>query len=38
MSVTARGGLAAEDLTRLILAAFYEVFNTLGSGFLESVY
>lgn len=38
MSVAPRRALAAEDITRIILAAFYEVFNTLGSGFLESVY
>jgi GxxExxY protein len=30
--------LAAKDITREILAAFYEVFDTLGAGFLESVY
>ena len=33
-----RRALAAEDVTREILAAFFEVFNALGSGFLESVY
>jgi PD-(D/E)XK nuclease superfamily len=26
------------EITDKILAAFYEVYNTLGSGFLESVY
>ena len=30
--------LLHEDLTREILSAFYEVYNTLGYGFLESVY
>ena len=30
--------LLAEDLTRSIIGAFYEVYNTLGYGFLESVY
>lgn len=31
-------GLADEALTRSIIAAFFEVYNTLGYGFLESVY
>ena len=31
-------GLADEALTRSIIAAFYDVYNTLGFGFLESVY
>src|SRR5688500_8618349 len=31
-------GLADEALTRSIIAAFYEVYNNLGYGFLESVY
>jgi GxxExxY protein len=31
-------GLADETLTRSIIAAFFEVYNTLGYGFLESVY
>jgi GxxExxY protein len=30
--------LLHEDLTREIISAFYEVYNTLGYGFLESVY
>lgn len=31
-------GLADEALTRSIIAAFFDVYNTLGYGFLESVY
>ena len=31
-------GLADEALTRSIIAAFYDVYNCLGFGFLESVY
>jgi GxxExxY protein len=31
-------GLLEEHLTRLIIGAFFEVYNTLGFGFLESVY
>ena len=31
-------GLADEALTRSIIAAFYDVYNNLGYGFLESVY
>lgn len=31
-------GLADEALTRSIIAAFYDVYNSLGFGFLESVY
>ena len=27
-----------EDLTRLIIGAYYDVYNTLGYGFLEQVY
>jgi GxxExxY protein len=38
MRVRRRGGLAEEKLTRSIIGAFFEVFNKLGSGFLESVY
>ena len=34
----ARLGLAHAALTGLILEVFYEVYNELGSGFLESVY
>ena len=33
-----RGGLVAEALTRGVIGAFYKVYNTLGHGFLESVY
>ena len=32
------GGLVDEALTREVIAAFYKVYNTLGHGFLESVY
>ena len=31
-------GLAEEALTKSIIAAFFDVYNTLGYGFLESVY
>lgn len=31
-------GLAEEAITRSIIGAFFEVYNTLGYGFLESVY
>ena len=31
-------GLVDEALTREVIAAFYKVYNTLGHGFLESVY
>ena len=31
-------GLAEEAITRSIIGAFFEVYNTLGFGFLESVY
>ncbi|MDB4916976.1 MAG: GxxExxY protein [Gemmatimonadetes bacterium] len=31
-------GLLYEDLTRSIIGAFFEVYNELGHGFLESVY
>jgi len=30
--------LVARDITREIIGAFYEVYNTLGYGFLEAVY
>ncbi|MEP7346941.1 MAG: GxxExxY protein [Gemmatimonadaceae bacterium] len=30
--------LIYEDLSRSVIGAFYEVYNTLGFGFLESVY
>ena len=33
-----RLGLDGEDLTYEIIGAFFEVYHTLGSGFLESVY
>jgi GxxExxY protein len=38
--VTARAGLdlVHGDLTREIIGAFYDVYNTLGYGFAESVY
>ena len=32
------GGLLQEELTRRIIGAFYEVYNSLGFGFLEAVY
>ena len=32
------GGLIAEGLTRSIIGAFFEVYNTLGYGFLEHIY
>ena len=32
------GDLVHGDLTKEIIGAFYEVYNTLGYGFLESVY
>ena len=31
-------GLVDEALTREVIGAFYKVYNTLGHGFLESVY
>src|SRR5688572_21039340 len=31
-------GLEEEETTRAIIGAFFELFNKLGSGFLESVY
>jgi GxxExxY protein len=30
--------LVEEDLTRSVIGAFYEVYNTIGYGFLEQVY
>jgi GxxExxY protein len=33
-----RRGLKHEELTRKIIGVFYEVYNELGQGFLESVY
>lgn len=38
MTIRRAGGLVEEALTRSILAAFFEVYNRLGFGFLESVY
>ena len=32
------GGLVAEPVTRAVIGAFFEVYNTLGFGFLEHVY
>ena len=32
------GGLIEEGLTRSVIGAFYNVYNTLGYGFLEHVY
>lgn len=32
------GGLEEEALTRSVIGAFFEVYNTLGYGFLEHVY
>jgi GxxExxY protein len=32
------GRLVDEDITRSIIGAFYEVYNTLGFGFLEHIY
>ena len=32
------GGLIDEQLTRSVIGAFFEVYNTLGYGFLESLY
>src|SRR5688572_10374977 len=34
----ARQHLIHEELTRSVIGAFYEVYNTLGFGFLEHVY
>ena len=31
-------GLIEEELTRSVIGAFFEVYNTLGYGFLEHVY
>jgi len=38
MVVRRAGGLAHEACTQSIIGAFFEVYNTLGFGFLESVY
>jgi GxxExxY protein len=32
------GGLIEEELTRSVIGAFFDVYNTLGYGFLEHVY
>jgi GxxExxY protein len=34
----ARGELLEETLTRSVIGAFYELYNTLGFGFLEHLY
>ena len=36
--VRRRGGLIEEELTRSVIGAFFDVYNTLGYGFLEHVY
>jgi GxxExxY protein len=36
--MTAKGGLLHPEITRAIIAAFFEVYNELGYGLLESVY
>ena len=33
-----RGGLREEALTKSVIGAFFEVYNTLGFGFLEHLY
>jgi GxxExxY protein len=38
MTIRRPGGLAHEHITEEIIGAFYQVYNTLGYGFLESVY
>lgn len=38
MTIRRLGGLAEEAITKAIIAAFFEVYNRLGFGFLESVY
>jgi GxxExxY protein len=38
MTIRRTGGLAHEHITEQIIAAFFEVYNTLGYGLLESVY
>jgi len=38
MTIRRLGGLAEETRTRSIISAFFDVYNTLGYGFLESVY
>ena len=35
---SSRPAIVEKDLSALIIAAFYEVYNALGFGFLESVY
>ena len=34
----ARGELVHERLTHSVIGAFFEVYNTLGCGFLEQIY
>ena len=36
--VRRRGGLIEEELTRSVIGAFFDVYNTLGYGFLEHLY
>ena len=38
MTIRRLGGLAEEACTRSIISAFFDVYNTLGYGFLESAY
>jgi GxxExxY protein len=38
MPIRRRGGLVEDKRTESIVGAFYEVYNTLGYGFRESVY
>ena len=38
MNAEQRGLLEHKDLTEQIIGVFYDVYNELGSGFLESVY
>jgi len=38
MTIRRLGGLAEEACTRSISSAFFDVYNTLGYGFLESAY
>jgi GxxExxY protein len=38
MGIRRAGGLAEEEVTRIIIGVFFELFNKLGAGFLEGVY
>jgi len=38
MNAEQRGSLECADLTEQIIGVFYDVYNELGGGFLESVY